>query len=102
MGCFARDNHELTTTQWDGTAMQDNRAANDNQLHTLISSLSSTLNNIDLEYQSELQRLQASHLTGEFRRVISQTLQERHRQRREPYVKHLAELRRQAKTIAHT
>ena len=44
-----------------------------------------------------IQRLQASHLTDEFRRVISQTLQERHRQRREPYVNHLAELRRRAK-----
>jgi hypothetical protein len=39
-------------------------------------------------------------VTDEFRRVISQTLQERHRQGREPYINHLAELRRQAKTIA--
>ena len=80
--------------------MQGNCAANDNRLHTLISSLSSTLNNIDLEYQSELQRLRASHLADEFRRVISRTLQERYRQRREPYVKHLAELRRRANTLA--
>jgi hypothetical protein len=87
-------------TQGNGMGMQDNRAANDNQLQTLIQSLSSTLNNIDLEYQSELQQLQASRLTDEFRRVISRSLQERHRQRREPYVRHLAELRRRANAIA--
>ena len=57
-------------TQGNGIGMQDNRAANDNQLQSLIQSLSSTLINIDFEYQSELQRLQASHLTDEFRRVI--------------------------------
>jgi hypothetical protein len=80
--------------------MQDGKVANDNNVIALIHALSSTLTNIDLEYQSEVQRLQASRLEGSFRAVIAQTLWERHRQRREPYVRHLSELRRRAREVS--
>ena len=79
--------------------MQVSRVADQNHLLTLIQSLSSTLINIDSEYQSEVQRLYASHVTREFSAVIGRTLQDRHNQRREPYVRNLAELRSRASEV---
>ena len=77
--------------------MQDGTIGDGHHVSALIHALSSTLTNIDFEYQSEVQRLQASRVEGTSRAVIAQTLWERHRQRREPYVRHLSELRRRAR-----
>jgi hypothetical protein len=67
------------------------------RLATLIHSLSSTLGNIDLEHKGELERLALSTVEGDFAAVIMATLQKRHQQRREPYVRHLEELRERAR-----
>jgi hypothetical protein len=78
---------------------------NDNQfvsgdaskIAVILQSLSSTLHNIDLEHKRELERVASSALDGDFAALIVATLRARHRQRREPYVRHIAELRKQAR-----
>ena len=75
----------------------DDTATSTVRLATLIHSLSSTLGNIDLEHKGELERLALSTVEGDFAAVIMATLQKRHQHRREPYVKHLEELREHAR-----
>ena len=69
-------------------------AANDNRLTELISILSTTLTNIDVEYEFELARIRIT-ARPELRGVIVDTVRQRHIKRREPYVRQIAELRKQ-------
>jgi len=69
-----------------------NAAANDNQVIELISILSTTLANIDVEYEFELARIRAT-AKPDLRTIILDTVRQRHVERREPYVRQLAELR---------
>ncbi len=64
----------------------------DSRVIVLINALSSTLMNIDAEYESEVARVHST-ASPELRTVILGTVRRRHLQRREPYVRHLVELR---------
>lgn len=69
------------------------KAANDNRVTELISILSTTLANIDVEYEFELARIRVTakpHLTA----MIMDTVRQRHVERRTPYVRQIAELRK--------
>ena len=69
-------------------------AANDNRVTELISILSATLTNIDVEYEFELARIRIT-AKPELRAMIVDTVRQRHIKRREPYVRQIAELRKQ-------
>ena len=62
----------------------------------LMQDLLRTLANIDFEHEIEMEKLEASTMEAAFKRQIRERLKERHRERREPYVQHLAELHTQA------
>ena len=69
------------------------KAANDNRVTELISILSTTLANLDVEYDFELARIRVTaqpHLTA----MIMDTVRQRHVERRTPYVRQIAELRK--------
>jgi hypothetical protein len=69
------------------------KAANDNRVTDLISILSTTLANIDVEYEFELARIRVTakpNLTA----MIMDTVRQRHVERRTPYVRQIAELRK--------
>lgn len=70
------------------------KAANDNKVVTLISSLAATLSNIDVEYEFELARIRAT-TKPDLRAMILDTVRQRHLERWAPYVRHIAELRKQ-------
>jgi hypothetical protein len=55
-----------------------------------------TLKNIDFEYTLEIEKLERSGADTTLKMGIAQKLRERHRERREPYVKLIREL-----TIQH-
>jgi hypothetical protein len=65
-------------------------------IQPLMQDLLRTLANIDFEHEIELEKLEASTMEAAFKRQIRERLKERHRERREPYVQHLAELHTQA------
>ena len=67
-------------------------AANDNRVTELISILSTTLTNIDVEYEFELARIRIT-AKPELRAMIVDTVRQRHIERREPYVRQISELR---------
>ena len=69
-------------------------AANDNRVTELISILSTTLTNIDVEYEFELARIRIT-AKPELRAMLVETVRQRHIERREPYVRQIAELRKQ-------
>lgn len=69
-------------------------AANDNRVTELISILSTTLTNIDVEYEFELTRIRIT-AKPELRAMLVETVRQRHIERREPYVRQIAELRKQ-------
>jgi hypothetical protein len=69
------------------------KAANDNRVTELISILSTTLTNIDVEYEFELARIRIT-AKPELRAMIVDTVRQRHIERREPYVRQIAELRK--------
>jgi hypothetical protein len=69
-------------------------AMNDNQrVMTLINALTGTLNNIDAEFQLELARAQPTS-RPDIRPIVVDRVRRLHEQRREPYVRQIAELRR--------
>lgn len=72
------------------------KAANDNQVAELISMLSTTLANIDVEYEFELARIRST-AKPDLREVILDTVRQRHIERREPYIRQIAELRTRIK-----
>ena len=69
------------------------KAANDNRSNELISILSTTLTNIDVEYEFELARIRVT-AKPELRATIVDTVRQRHIARREPYVRQIAELQK--------
>jgi hypothetical protein len=69
------------------------KAANDNRVTELISILSTTLTNIDVEYEFELARIRIT-AKPELSAMIVDTVRQRHIERREPYVRQIAELRK--------
>jgi phosphoenolpyruvate carboxylase len=73
--------------------MLTDEAANDNRVTELISILSTTLTNIDVEYQFELARIRVT-AKPELRAMIVDTVRQRHIERREPYLRQIAELRK--------
>ena len=70
------------------------KAANDNRSAELISILSTTPTNSDVEYEFELARIRMT-AKPDFRAMIVDTVRQRHIERRAPYVRQIAELRRQ-------
>jgi hypothetical protein len=68
-------------------------AANDNRNAELISILSTTLANIDAEYAFELARIRVTAKPALMTMIVD-TVRQRHVERREPYVRQIAELRR--------
>lgn len=74
--------------------MPQQSAANDNRIANLIATLSSTLSNIDVEYEFELARIRST-ARPDLRAMIFDTVRQRHQERREPYVRHLSQLRQQ-------
>jgi len=69
------------------------KATNDNRIAELISLLSTTLANIDVEYDFELARIRVT-AKPEIRAMIVDTVRQRHIARREPYVCQITELRK--------
>ena len=59
----------------------------------LISILSTTLTNIDVEYEFELARIRIT-TKPQLRAMIVDTVRQRYIKRREPYVRQIAELRK--------
>jgi hypothetical protein len=71
------------------------KAANDNRVAELISILPTTLANIDVEYEFELARVWVT-AKPKLRAMIMDTVRQRHIERRTPYVREIAELRKRS------
>ena len=69
------------------------KAANDNRVADLISILSTTLANIDVEYEFELARLRVT-AKPDLRAMLMNTVRQRHRERRASYVRQIVELQK--------
>ena len=63
---------------------------------TLMQDMERTLSNLDFEHHDEMQRLERSQTDPALKRTIADSLRRKHAERREPYVKLLAELQKQA------
>ena len=63
-------------------------------LHGLWQSTSRTLSNLDFEHLHEVQRVERSRTDPALKKQIMDTLKRRHRERRQPYVMLIAELRK--------
>jgi hypothetical protein len=61
----------------------------------MMQELLRTLANIDCQHEDELNKLKRSTTDEELKKHIKEKLLERHRERREPYVSLLTELRKQ-------
>ena len=61
-----------------------------------------TLRNIDFQHDAELERLEPSSTDEELKNYIRGKLLARHRERREPYVELLSELRKHQPRLAVT
>lgn len=64
-------------------------------IQTMMQELLRTLANLDFQHEDDLNKLKRSTTDDELKKYIKEKLQERHRERREPYVNLLAELRKQ-------
>jgi hypothetical protein len=64
----------------------------DRRVATLIDALSGTLKNIDTEFQFELARAKSAS-RPDLRPIVVDAVRRHYLQRREPYVRHIAELR---------
>jgi hypothetical protein len=62
-------------------------------LPALLQSTSRTLSNLDFEHQHEVQRVEHGRTDPVLKRQIIDSLKGRHRERRQPYVALIAELR---------
>ena len=65
---------------------------------TMMSEVLQTLKNIELQYDAELQQLENSSTADELKNDIRGKLLAKHRERREPYVELLTELRKHLTT----
>ena len=64
----------------------------------MISEVLDTLKNIDLQHDAELQQLENSSTDEDLKNDIRAKLVSKHREKREPYVELLAELRKHSTT----
>jgi hypothetical protein len=62
-------------------------------LSALLQSTSRTLSNLDFEHQHEVQRLERSRTDPALKRQITDNLKRQHRERRQPYIALIAEIR---------
>ena len=62
-------------------------------LRALLQGTSRTLSNLDFEHQHEMQRVERGRTDPVLKRQIIDSLKRRHRERRQPYVALIAELR---------
>jgi hypothetical protein len=65
---------------------------------TMMSEVLHTLKNIDLQHDAELQQLENSSTNDELKNDIRAKLVAKHREKREPYVELLTELRKHSTT----
>ena len=71
-------------------------------LHALLQSTSQTLSNLDFEHRHEIQRVERGRTDAVLKRQIIDNLKRRHRERRQPYVALIAELRSHlSSAVAH-
>ena len=63
-------------------------------LHGLWQSTLRTLSNLDFEHQHEMQRVERSRTNPMLKKQIMENLQQRHRERRQPYVTLIVELQK--------
>jgi hypothetical protein len=63
-------------------------------LYGLWQNTSRTLSNLDFEHQHEMQRVERGRTDAMLKKQILENLQRRHRERRQPYVALIAELRK--------
>jgi hypothetical protein len=63
-------------------------------LYGLWQNMSRTLSNLDFEHQHEIQRVERGRTDPMLKKQILENLQRRHRERRQPYVALVAELRK--------
>jgi len=63
-------------------------------LYGLWQNTSRTLSNLDFEHQHEIQRAERGRTDPMLKKQILENLQRRHRERRQPYVALVAELRK--------
>jgi hypothetical protein len=66
----------------------------------VLQSLLSTLADIDLAHQSEVEAVRSSSVEESLKQALIRELQERHGERREPYVRQLRVLREHISSIA--
>jgi hypothetical protein len=62
------------------------------EIEPMMQDLLRTLANIDFEHDMELDKLERSGTDAALKQKIADKLKERHRERREPYIRHLTEL----------
>jgi len=66
--------------------------------HSMMNDVLQTLKNIDLQHEAELQQLENSSADVELKNNIRGKLLAKHRERREPYLELLTELRKHLTT----
>lgn len=71
-------------------------------LNTLLQDTARTLSNLDFEYRHEVQRLENSRTDPTLKKQIAESLMSRHRERRQPYVMLVAELRKHLSAATDT
>ncbi len=91
---------EVMTTGVDETKPSD-REAQSLTVRALIRDVSQTLGNIDFEHNLAMRNLEASRTSDDQKRFIRGKLIAQHRERREPYVALLTEMRRQLQHLPH-
>jgi hypothetical protein len=64
-------------------------------IHQVLQQTLHTLSNIDFEHKVELEKLEQSRASSTLKKKIAERLRAKHRERREPYVQLIAELREQ-------
>ncbi len=62
-------------------------------LNRLLDETVRTLSNIDLEHGFEMEKLERSRASTELKRQIAESLRSRHHERREPYLRVIADIR---------
>jgi hypothetical protein len=65
-------------------------------IEPMMQDLLQTLANIDFEYDVSIEKLELSATEPAFKRKIAEKLKEQHRERREPYIRLLADLHNRA------
>jgi hypothetical protein len=69
-------------------------------LSALMRETTRTLSNLDFEHQHEMQRMERGKTDPALKKHIAESLRQRHRERREPYAKLIAELHGHIASVA--